>query len=394
MNGQRVERILGIVLAVLVVIAALLSTVLEGNSGSVDGSVQSTLGSGRRAAMLLLAELGHDAQPWRQAPGAIPRNTQMVWLASPPQTLGMGSDDPDDPADERDFFASGPEGQALLGQLHHPESYYRFAERGGVLVFTASEAVEEFLVEQLDLLEFEDTIASIATRSELNARAECTVHLESTGEDVTLLWRARDPFLDSGSPLEAHYVDDRGHPLAISLQIGDGRILVMGDDVFLENGRIADLDHALFLLRFVEEFAPGGPVLFDEYALGRWKPMSAEELAFEPPYKSVTLHLLVLLLVFVWRHSWVREFPRDPRAIERLSALARARSSASLMERAGRWDMMRSGLEDRLPLWREWLDEADGSGASGLEAQALCLAAIEHEVEAAREQGAKRRSSG
>ena len=42
--------------------------------------------------------------------------------------------------------------------------------------------------------------------------------------------------------------------------------------------------------------ADGAPVLFDEYALGRWQPDSALGLALGPSARSFTLHLLVLAL--------------------------------------------------------------------------------------------------
>jgi len=426
-RGQTLERNLGIALAVLMGCAILLSQMLGDDVASQSKSAQSKTSSGRRGAVLLLDALGHGADDWRQAPGAIPRTTAMVWMPRAPS------------------IESDTDGGALLGDLHDPLVYYDFAEQGGVLVLAATAEAESFLVEQLELNEFD---GAVERDDVYPGRGLRTVRLPATGEELTLEWFDDEPFRGAQEPLEYLYPDASGRPLAISLEVGNGRVVVMGDDGFLDNDRIGQQDHGLFLARFVEEFAPGGPILFDEYSLGRWAPMSASELAFTSPYKSVSWHLLVILLVFVWRQAWVREFPRDPRAIERLSALARARSSASLFQRAGRWSLLgaqlrggvlrrlavftrvslpdmphseseeelgarselvrysrvtdelleglarRSDLMDRLPEWRRWLQGVQTSGVVGLEDHARRLAAIEREVEAARIHGSKRRSVG
>ena len=127
---------------------------------------------------------------------------------------------------------------------------------------------------------------------------------------------------------------------------------MLGSFDFLDNEVIGERDHALHLTRLVEELDLGGRLLFDEYALGLWDPDSAGGLALSKGVRGVSLHLLLLLLLVVWRAAWTREFPRDPQPLERVSPLARAEARAALLERAGRpdlaGDLLRRGVLNRL----------------------------------------------
>ena len=219
--------------------------------------------------------------------------------------------------------------------------------------------------------------------------------------------------------------DELGLPLAIDTRLGDGHLVLLGNDDFLSNAAIDAADHALLLVRIVEELAQGGPVLFDEYALGRWRPTGATEMALKPRFAAITWHVALLLLLFVWRHAWVREVPRDPEPLAAISPLARARSTASLLERAGRIDVVaeqlvdgvlaqlarslrvprrtlpmtderaqrleaianRAGLERRLEAWRAAILERDVRNARELEQLGEALAELEREC-----LGARRRS--
>jgi hypothetical protein len=128
--------------------------------------------------------------------------------------------------------------------------------------------------------------------------------------------------------------------------VGSGQLVLLGDDSFLANEKLRERDHALFAVRLAEEFARGGRILFDEYALGLWQPRTAITLLGSEHLLLATLQIVALLLLALWRSAWAREFPRDPRPLESASPLLRARALASLLARAGRTDVLERFARD------------------------------------------------
>jgi hypothetical protein len=140
--------------------------------------------------------------------------------------------------------------------------------------------------------------------------------------------------------------------LAVIVPVGSGRLVLLGDDGFLDNAHLREQDHALLAVRLAEHLRPGGRLLFDEFALGLWQPHTATSLATSPQLFLITGHLLLLAILFVWTRAWVKTFPRDPPPLSRISPLARARSRAALCERARRYDLL-AGMLRRGSL-RRW----------------------------------------
>jgi hypothetical protein len=330
MNGPSLGRRL-LVGVVIVLLALGLLLGRPGDEEFLTDSVASPAPDGRRALSALFTELGLRPVAWRQAPFALPREGGLLWAAGGPS---LGGKEPE--ATEEESVAEEPEAGLLTADPRHPAHYARFVEAGGVLVLPADE--QQFLIgaltEALPAVERIAHEASAAARlsiggETLEVRAEA--HLVVAGgageERVDILFR-----------------DEQGRAHTLAIDIGRGRLVLIADDGFLDNETLGELDHALWAVRLVEVLAAGEPLLFDEYALGAWAPPGKLALALGAGARGVTLHLVVLLGLLLWLHAWRREFPRDPAFHARLSPLARARSAARLLERAGRFDLLAEQL--------------------------------------------------
>lgn len=377
-GAPRLDSIAGVVLLV-----ALLAVALFGSGGARverDGSAEDRQDGGRRGLAALLEELGWEVAVWSEPPGRITEGLgeqALLWQARAPRTLGLegegeyrqliGAEDPSGPegpsSEEETEPGSGPvnEGVPLLGELHDPYHYVRFVARGGTLVLPL-EGSRTFLVEQLGLEAFDDVLppleagdastgpgASASIPSGAQPRAEALrAHLDGDGREYDLELAAGPGLgpLDPDGRLRPLVLSADGRVLAVEHPLDAGRVVVLCDDRFVSNGALVaqKSDAALFCVRLLEALDPAGEIAFDEFALGRWQPRSAADIALGPAFGLVTLNALLFLALLLWREGWAREFARDPRSLEHVSPLARARGRAGLLERAGRLDLAAHAL--------------------------------------------------
>jgi len=323
---------------------------LGGGTAGRRGSATSSARNGRLAAFLLLESLGLEPQAWSGRPGELPEGPHQVWLADAPQAFrGDDADaqhDADDPLDvARERSLSG---------LRH---YRRFMEQGGTLVLPATERVHAFLRAGLGL--------DPAPFVDMERGSPWTLPGGVLGDAVA---EVRDG-------LEVRTLQVGAMPAVLEVPVGAGgyRLIPAGD--YLQNEDLGAGDNGLFLVRVVELGERGARVLFDEHALGLGAGSSSTGLALSARGRWLTLHLALLLLIVCWRSAWVREFPRDPRALGRVSPLARARGLASLFERAGRYDALAGML--RRGYARRPAPESPGAAAPGTVHDAADLVALD-----------------
>jgi len=357
---RRLERVVaGAVLALLVGLAVTAQILTPGEEPR-SGSAASAEPEGRRALLLLLRELGYRAEIWSEAPGELPRGGGLVWLAQAPEkplvheieVPDSGSMQEEETATEP---ASEPESElapepapspASLG-LRATSHYRRFLEEGGTMVLRFDDAARKFLIEDLGLAACEDVHASrVAAAGPRRVRDHRGEELEIRVEEGGVL--LPPPAGSAGEALwwggtEGAEGED---VLATMVPVGSGQLVLLGDDAYLSNGELSEHDHALFAVRLAEEFARGGRILFDEYALGLWQPRTAMTLLASPNVLLACLQIAALLALAVWSAAWVREFPRDPRSLESASPLDRARALAALLARAGRFDVLARFLRE------------------------------------------------
>ena len=323
---------------------------------AVSGSVASAEASGRRAAFLLLHELGLEPEIWRQAPLALPEGEHVLWMKrAPAQLLAEDEDEAEDEGEgeaedeaENEVAQLDPD-DPILSDPRHPWNYAWFVRSGGTLVLPGTVENQRWLDEDCGL--------------ELPLWSPCTwegprltVELEF-GDELELVI---DPLPDTSSLSTEELrlqeegwddlvVDSTGAAFVSSRAVDAGRVVLLGADGFLRNDEIGQGDNGLFFVRQIESLARGGRTLFDEYALGRWLPPSRVALLFQPGAIEILAAALLTLLLFVMHHAWRREFPRDPDPAllnPRMRSLAQAR----WLERAGRHDL--SGLALRLGVLR------------------------------------------
>jgi hypothetical protein len=359
-SARSLGRAAAVALAMLVVAAAILAPLLSPEPSKKSGSVASSEPSGRRAALLLLRELGFAAEAWRLRPGLLPGGPHLVWLARAPGERAGGEAVPRAETDPLEAAReAGP------GALRH---YRDFVDQGGTLLLPAGEAERDFLVRELGI----DAFAELDLRPLAQPIVE--VHLDAERFDLPWGESAIGDPASFQEPFEPLLRGPRGELLALELLLGRGRIAVLADQRFLDNARLGERDSAVLLVRLVERFAGegrGGRVLFDEGALGRLASGSPIAIALGPRALPFTLHALALLVLLVWRTAWVREFPRDPEPLEQLSPLVRAQSQAALLARgkkaAALAKMLREGTLERVS---RRLEGSAGEHASGGDAAA------------------------
>lgn len=330
----RAQKWLNIGLAVTLLVFVLLVQSLEpaGTQEAEDPSLGNYADPGRRAAYLLLEQLGFGVEPWQLPPSALPRGGATIVMPDVPRSVfgrESSSDLPDSPLAET-------AGQQSSLDIHLPVHYRRFLDAGGVLFASAEEGMLKFLATDLKLSDVQDL-----TRSEVES-AESV--LTSGGRLVVDSTWQFDGDLPEAFSVWA--VADNGAPQIVSLAAGRGELVLFADNSLLSNAALRDGDEGLLLVRAIEEFDRSGRILFDEYSLGRWSPQSSTELAFSGRFVQLTVQLLVLLALFVWRLGWVGRFPRDPEPFELLSPLSRVRAQAHLIERAERYDLLGRWLVD------------------------------------------------
>jgi hypothetical protein len=322
-----------ILLGALLLIGSLL-TLLPGGGARSSGSVRSTEEDGRRALYLLFEELGYQVAGWNQAPGYLPRGSDVLYLPDTPETPPG--------------YASRPG----ASRLRDPRHYLRFVEEGGTLITPVDgDAHFEFLAEELGLGPVRELVLD---RSGGDDDRVTHVTLVS-GERLKLEWKPSATFqaLSVTSPVELLAMDDEGRGLALRLAVGRGSVVLLAPaDEWLNNDQIENGDHALFIVRLIEECASSGRILFDEYVLGGWVPDSPIALAFGPASFAFSLHLILWGLLALWMVVWARPFPRDPQPLSQVSALVRAQGFAGMIANAKRWNllarMLKAGVLRRL----------------------------------------------
>lgn len=343
MKARRGEGVLGAAILIGIVLLALFFAFApsDGANGEGAGSVASSRSKGRRALFLMLQELGFAPRAWTDAPSLLPRDQSILWLPSVP-TKSMPSR-----AGVDSFKHADPE---RLG-LHALEHYRSFVEAGGTIVLAAGDDTTRFLVDELGL----DAAATL----KLDHGAEADIRSVRTkgGDSLSIL--ARDPGqfepLDpNGEARELWTVEEEGvlRPFAVEIPDAAGSVVVLANDEWVANDTIGANDHALGAVRLIEDLQKSGGVLFSEYEIGRWSPPSTLSLLFSPRLFLASLHVFVLLGLFVWMHAFARAFPRDPEALSLFSPVLRARGLADLFARARRFGTLaaslRRGVLDRL----------------------------------------------
>lgn len=327
-------RVVSFVLAAALLGVAGLLLVLPAPRDDAGPSVFSTRIGGRRALFLLLGELGFDVSAWSRAPGHLPRTRACLFLpATPEPAPSYGTATPGGEGTERVRSS-----RRLRDRMH----YRYFVEEGGTLVAATTDGRLELLEEELGIEELAEL--TVRRRQDEGPRAATLV----TGETLELdlpRWSFFGP-LDVVSPFDTLVADDEGRPLALQLELGRGRLVLLAGDDVLDNRRIGDADNGVFAVRVFELAAAGGPILFDEYALGGWTPETPLELAFAPGSARFTLHLLLLGALALWAVAWAGAFPRDPEPLGQLSPLERARGLAGMLVARRRWRLLGTMLQD------------------------------------------------
>ncbi|MEW6074482.1 MAG: hypothetical protein AB1726_18040 [Planctomycetota bacterium] len=282
---------------------------------------------GRHPAYLLLVSLGFRPERWTDAPGRLPAGAHLLLLpAAPPPPLGLADAPAGDPA------ATGSR------RRRDPLHYRRFLEEGGALLSGLDEGRREFLADELFLAGVADlAVESSPAPDEAPARA-----VLATGEEIPLAPDLAERFAPAtiSSDFEVLAADEEGRPLAVERPVGRGRLVLLASDALLGRDEIGRAGHALLLVRLVEELAPGGRILFDDYALGDWRPDSPLALALAPGARAFTLHLLLLGLLAVWGAARPFPFPRDPEPLALVSPLTRVRAWAATLVRLRRWNLL------------------------------------------------------
>jgi len=231
-------------------------------------------------------------------------------------------------------------------RMHALSHYRRFVEEGGALVMRYDERARHFLCDELGF----DELRELA----LDASSPPGVRHVRTerGDELDVDWPKGACLVrpSPNAPIEPLWTaarsDGETEILAVSARIGAGEIVLLGDDAFLDNAHLREHEHALLAVRLAEEANRGARILFDEYALGLWRPETASGLASSPRLFLISAHLVLLVLLFTWAAAWTKTFPRDPPPLARVSPLARARARAALFERAGRYDRLAAMLRE------------------------------------------------
>jgi hypothetical protein len=338
-KSARLQATLGVGLLLLLVALSFVSELAPSESDRGTGSVHSSAPDGRRALFLLLGDLGFAPEAWSDAPGELPRGSHVLWLAKTPSSAMPGL--------HVKRRAGGKDADASteverIG-AHALEGYQRFVENGGTLVMEAGDDTTAFLADELGFDACRDLALDAARNT--GTRALRTLQGETFRIDVDsiAMFQPLDPNGDATELLTATS-DTVEQPFAVSVPIGAGSVVLLASDRFVGNEHIGKFDHAAIAVRLVEELRYEGRLLFDEYELGAWRPASAIALVLSPKLVLASLHVTLLLALFVWFQAFARAFPRDPEPHELYAPLLRARAQAGLLVAADRPALLASIL--------------------------------------------------
>jgi hypothetical protein len=100
--------------------------------------------------------------------------------------------------------------------------------------------------------------------------------------------------------------DAEGHeadlePLALTLKHGLGRVIVLASASMLQNAELATSDGGELFVRLLRSYAPGMPVVFDEYHLGIGERRSLMRYLRQMGAAPLVLQLLIVVAVVLWR---------------------------------------------------------------------------------------------
>jgi hypothetical protein len=321
---------------------------LPSGESRLEGSALSTDKAGKRALFLLMAELGHSAKVWTDTPSMLPRGPQFLWLSKVPEyPPGLA---------ELVELSSAPAGVQSALDPHDLAHYRRFLEEGGTIFCALSvDGMTEFVQSELGVPVGDSPVRGQSSKQrsklELGFSGEtlntASVHAfrHEAFEDV------RSVEIDAvlrASENDNEEREDSWYPALARIPIGRGALLLAASDAPFSNRNVRKADHGLLASRIVEHYAGREAVLFDEYALGGWTPSSVLSIATSTKLVLFTAHLLLVLALFVWRHAWVGAFSRDPKPVEPLSAVARVKSQATLIESGGRVALLAEQLRNGL----------------------------------------------
>ncbi len=361
-GSGKLDRLVGAGVVLVLVVTA----IYIGGATPVDddASARNSHERGRRGVLRLFQELGFSARVFDGAPGALPGERSLLWMPQVPAFAGSGSLDQGETVDEEQADDEGPEGAvaseldpgtppgavSVLGHLHRPKRYGDYLQAGGSLVIADGKDARRFLGEGLALT----PVPALTPPATASSRGQTLRASLPSGEVLSLAsegWASRSaaPSGPGGAGWQPWLTAEDGTPLILRLPVpssdaalSNGSVFLLGSAAWLANDSIGREEHGLLAVRLAEAAVGAAPatILFDEYALGGWRPRSKGSLAFAPASRALTLALLAALAIFVWRLAWPREFPRDPKPLDTISPLARARAQAALLERAGRLDLL------------------------------------------------------
>ena len=234
---------------------------------SPDPAITNDRATGSLGAYHWVGKLGYRAAPWRQGWDKLDKNSSDLLLVVDPQvwepmaTLtgnGQGAADHTtltarDAAVLHRWLAAGPGHTAVLltsrlssghtGSKASPDDEQTFGDALDLIVETASPptARREFA----PLQPVRDTQGVLSLRSESDARIK-----RVSANGLTLF-------------------GDGAGPLALTIPVGRGRLIVVADGALFSNGMLPKSENAVFLANLLAHHAaPGGRVLFDEYHHG------------------------------------------------------------------------------------------------------------------------------
>jgi hypothetical protein len=90
-------------------------------------------------------------------------------------------------------------------------------------------------------------------------------------------------------------------PLALTVKQGLGRVIVLASASMLQNAELGSSDGGELFVRLLRTYAPGMPVVFDEYHLGIGERRSLMRYLRQMGAAPIALQLLFLVAVVLWR---------------------------------------------------------------------------------------------